>query len=181
MNLISIEMNMNHKLDEFSCDFKHFLLLFTQAWPTDSPTDRATNIQTDRASYIGAKAPLKDEGGNRRNITARYELQRGDNRKFETCLAKEKKVFFSNACLLLEQSLCAWSSISKPLKLKSIVWIVHASSSIQRLGALLKSANAYIRQLLGKIGCISNARFMGQRLSISRGTFENKAGYTANP
>ena len=56
--------------------------------------DRATNIQTDRASYIGAKAPLKDEGGNRRNITARYELQRGDNRKFETCLAKEKKCFF---------------------------------------------------------------------------------------
>ena len=102
--------------------------------------DRATNIQTDRASHIGAKAPLKDEGGNRRNITARYELQRGDNRKFETCLAEEKKCFFFNACLLSEQSLCAWSLLSKPLKLKSIVWIVHASSSIQRLGALLKSA-----------------------------------------
>ena len=57
--------------------------------------DRATNIQTDRASYIGAKAPLKDEGGNRRNISARYELQRGDNRKFETCLAEKKSVFFS--------------------------------------------------------------------------------------
>ena len=56
--------------------------------------DRATNIQTDRASYIGAKAPLQDEGGNRRNISARYELQRGDNRKFETCLAEEKKCFF---------------------------------------------------------------------------------------
>ena len=63
--------------------------------------DRATNIQTDRAPYIGAKAPLKDEGGNRRNITARYELQRGDNRKFETCLAKEKSVFFFQRLLTI--------------------------------------------------------------------------------
>ena len=55
-------------------------------------------------------------------------------------LLKKKSVFFFNACLLSEQSLCAWSLLSKPLKLKSIVWIVHASSSIQRLGALLKSA-----------------------------------------
>ena len=55
MNLISIEMmsDMNHKLDEFSCDFIHFLLLFTQARPTDRPTDRATDRQMDRASYIG--------------------------------------------------------------------------------------------------------------------------------
>ena len=61
--------------------------------------DRATNIQTGRASYKGAKVPLNDEEGNRRNITARYELQHGDNRKFETCLAEEKKCFFFQ-CLL---------------------------------------------------------------------------------
>ena len=48
MKMNTLMINKNYVLDQFSSDFKHFLLLFTWAWLTDQPTKTGRKTDTDK-------------------------------------------------------------------------------------------------------------------------------------